>query len=394
MKKGQVIIFDLFGTIITDVSHDYKKGMDWLRNEVLTEETNSDTVMNVAEHFRHKYMRNRASTYRETSMLKQLEMFNAEIGLREKFSLSEIEYGFFNASRITAITDGLFDLLEYLKDEAFTIFVMSNTIFSAVTIKRHLDKFGLLKYFDEVYTSGDYGYRKPSDKFFNHVFKEIQKIGIIKREDIIFVGNSLEKDMLGASRFGFNPIWLSSESSGIGEQLTHCIRMESLQECKEYLESNYLYVAGISKNYSVSDGIGNRIVAYLQGCDIRCNDCHNQNTWNKFDGKLMSVRRLVSDVLLRMSSRARNVTISGGEPLTQSKALLTLLSAFELAGVDVCLYTGHEFDDVSVQIKNMIHYLKTGPFVHTFKTTTKGYYGSTNQKFWMKGVNGEWAQII
>jgi FMN phosphatase YigB (HAD superfamily) len=392
MKKGRVIIFDLFGTILTDLSNEYKKGLDWLCQDVLKKGTNFDTAMNVAEHFRRTYMQNRATTYRETSMLKQLEMFKAKIGFRTKLSLNDIEYNFFNTIRTIAIADGLLDLLKYLKYESFSIFVMSNTIYSAVTIKRLLNVHGLLQYFDGVYTSGDCGHRKPGYKFFNYTFKEIKLVEKVKREDIIFVGNSLEKDMLGARRFGFNPIWLSSELSNIGEQLADCARVRSLIDCKEYLEKNYLCVAGISKNYSVSDGVGNRIVVYLQGCDIRCNNCHNQKTWNKLDGKFMTVRRLVSDALLKMSSRARSVTISGGEPLTQSKALLTLLSAFELAGVDVCLYTGHEFDKVSEQIKNLVHYLKTGPFVHMLETTTKGYYGSTNQKFWEKGENGEWKQ--
>lgn len=394
LKKGRVIIFDLFGTILTDLSNGYKEGLDWLCREVLTEGTAFDTAMNLAERFRRTYMRNRASTYREASMLKQLELFRTEIGFRTKLSLNDIEYNFFNAIRVIAIADGLLDLLKFLKDESFSIFIMSNTIYSESTIKRLLDAHNILQYFNGVYTSGDCGHRKPGWKFFNYTFKKIKSVEMVKREDVIFVGNSLEKDMLGASRFGFNPIWLSYEANNIGEVLADCARVENLTNCKEFLENNYLYVAGISKNYSVSDGVGNRIVVCLQGCDIKCNACHNQKTWDKLDGKFISVNRLVSDVLLRMSIRAKNVTISGGEPLNQTKALLALLSAFRDTGVDVCLYTGHEFDEVSGEIKNLIHYLKTGPFVHMFKTTTKGYYGSSNQKFWEKGENGEWSQII
>jgi anaerobic ribonucleoside-triphosphate reductase activating protein len=377
------------------VSNDYKKGIDLLCRETLAARTEFDSAMKVAEQFQRTNMRNRTTTHKEASMLKQLELFREKIGFRDNnLSLYEIEYGFFNISRATEIVDGLLGLLEHLKERDFSVFVMSNTIFSAETIKRYLDAHGLTHYFNGVFTSGDCGYRKPGHKFFNYVFKEIRKVDTVKREDVIFVGNSLEKDMIGAKKFGFNPIWLSSESNDFGEELVDCARVENLFECKAYLESNFLYAAGISKHYSVSDGIGNRIVVYLQGCNTHCYDCHNQDTWDILGGKIMSIRRLVSDVLSRMSRVARNVTISGGEPLAQPMALQTLLIAFERADIDVCLYSGQEFDDVPEEVKSKVHYLKTGSFVHTLKTTTKGFYGSTNQKFWEKGVNGEWTQKI
>lgn len=393
MKNGRVVILDLFGTILNNVSNDFNKGLEWLRQNVLSTGTSFDSVKRVADRYYHLNMRDRTATSLEANMLKQLELFDSEIGYRIEMPFNEIEYGFFYASRVTSIADGLLNLLEYLTKKGFSIYVMSNTIFSASTIKQHLDMHGLLKYFSDVYTSGDCGYRKPSNMFFDFVFNKIKSFNTIKKENIIFIGNSLEKDMLGASKFGFDSIWISSESNGIGEQLANCVRVEDLSRCKDYIESNYLSVAGISKNYSTADGPGNRIPIYLQGCNLRCDNCQNRNTWNEFDGEIMSVRRLVSDVLIKMSSRARNITISGGEPLFQQKALITLLNTFELVDVNVCLYTGHEFEKIPEQIKNKVHYLKTNPYVHSLKTTTEGFYGSTNQKFWKKGENGEWEQI-
>jgi anaerobic ribonucleoside-triphosphate reductase activating protein len=392
LKPGRVIILDLFGTILSDVSNKYEKGIDWLCREILTVGTEYAAAKRVAEEYFRANMQNRTTTHKEASLQKQLEMFRERIGFRDNFPLSEIEYGFFKASRVTAIESGLMELLSYLKEKDFSVFVMSNTIFSAETVKRLLDAHGIGQYFNGVYTSGDCGHRKPGNKFFSYVYKRIREKVAVKRDEVIFVGNSLEKDVLGAKRFRFNPIWLSADKCGFGEELADCARVENLLECKDYLERNFLSVAGISKHYSVSDGEGNRIVVYLQGCDLKCRGCHNQSTWNEFGGRIMSVRRLVEDVLLRLARAARNVTISGGEPLTQPKALQTLLTEFGRAGVDVCLYTGREFEDVSDEVKSKIHYLKTGRFVHTEKTTTKGYYGSANQKFFAKGANGEWLK--
>lgn len=390
MKAGRVIILDLFDTILKDVSNEYEKGIDWLCREILTVNTEYDSAKKVADEYFYSNMRNRTATHKEANFQNQLELFQKQIGFRNNLPLLEIEYGFFKASRVTKIENGLLDLLNYLKDKNFSIFVMSNTIFSAKTIKRLLDEHNIGQYFNGVFTSGDCGFRKPGNKFFNYVYKNINEQIKIKRDDVIFVGNRLETDMLGAKRFNFNPIWLSSDRNGFGEKLVDCVRVENLFKCKEYLEKNFLSVAGISKHYSVSDGVGNRIVIYLQGCDLKCHGCHNQDTWNELDGRIISVRRLVEDVLLHMSRAARNVTISGGEPLTQPKALQTLLTEFKHAGIDVCLYTGREFEEVSDDIKSNIHYLKTGRFIHTEKITTKGFYGSANQKFFEKGADGKW----
>ncbi|MDR1902113.1 MAG: 4Fe-4S cluster-binding domain-containing protein [Treponema sp.] len=392
MRTGRVIILDLFGTILRDVSNEYEKGIDWLCGEILTVGTTFDSAKKVAEEYRRANMLNRTTTHREAILQKQLELFRERIGFRGDLPLLDIEYGFFTASRVTAIESGLIELLNYLKEKDFSVFVMSNTIFSAGTIMRLLEAHGIGQYFSGVFTSGDCGYRKPGKKFFDYVFKRIQEQVTVKCDEVIFVGNSLEKDMLGAKRFCFNRIWLSPDKGGFGEELADCARVENLLECRDYLESNFLSVAGISKHYSVSDGIGNRIVVYLQGCDLKCYGCHNQSTWNELEGRIMSVRKLVVEVSLLLSHKARNVTISDGEPLTQPKALQTLLMGFGRAGIDVCLYTGREFEDVPEEVRSKIHYLKTGRFIHTKKTTTKGFYGSINQQFLEKGVNGEWTK--
>jgi FMN phosphatase YigB (HAD superfamily) len=358
----------------------------------MPEECKIEDVLRIAEQFRRTYMQGRIATHREASHLKQLEFFKSGIGFRREKPLDEIEYGFFNVSRVTEPQDGVFELLQWLKKQGYLLYVMSNTIYSAKTIKKHLEALNLADYFNGIYTSADCGYRKPGQKFFRSVFTEIRKTVSVKKSEVIFIGNSLEKDMIGAKKFGFIPVWLSSATGGFGEYITDCVRVNDFFECKQYFENNYIRIASVQKNYSVADGIGNRIVVYMQGCNKHCSGCHNQSTWDFFAGKIYSIKELIIEILSHMSIGARNVTISGGEPLAQPKPLMTFLEALKQAGINVCLYTGYDFDNVSGEIKNNIHYLKTGPYVHKLKTTEKGFYGSTNQKFWEKGAGDVWVQ--
>lgn len=46
-----------------------------------------------------------------------------------------------------------------------------------------------------------------------------------------------------------------------------------------------VYINSIIYNRSLADGPGVRTVVFFQGCDIRCEGCHNSSTWNIDNGK-------------------------------------------------------------------------------------------------------------
>jgi anaerobic ribonucleoside-triphosphate reductase activating protein len=389
--RKPVIIFDLFGTILKSISNDYHKGLEYLANEIISNFTIED-IESIAEEYRRKYMTDRIITNREASMIQQLELFRDRLSFNMNDTLQDIEYNFFEITRICEINDNLIDVLNYLKYRGYLIFVMSNTVFSAMTIKKKLERFGIGHYFEDVFTSSDFGYRKPSRIFFSAVYKRIYTIQKIKKSDIIFVGDQLEKDVLGSRTFGFFPIWLSSQSEEDRVFLADCIRVSDLNACKDFIESNLVYLSGIQNQFSTSDGPGNRLVIYFQGCGRQCKGCHNQRAWSPNKGKRFFVKDLAIHIVGILSKYIKNVTISGGEPLDQEKAVKTLIDILSKAELNVCLYTSRAFNEVPEDIKNKIHYLKTGEFVQSLRDTTNGYFGSSNQKMWKK-ENNIWQEL-
>jgi len=95
------------------------------------------------------------------------------------------------------------------------------------------------------------------------------------------------------------------------------------------------------ESFSTKDGDGIRSVVFLQGCNLRCDYCHNPETWDMKGGEAFSVADL-ADKVLRFKDYwgvDGGVTISGGEPLLQAKALIGFIEFLKRHDVNVALDT-------------------------------------------------------
>ncbi len=64
---------------------------------------------------------------------------------------------------------------------------------------------GLHEYFDPIIISGDYGYRKPDPRLFQHALDKLQ----IHPSQAIFVGNDRYRDVFGAQQAGMKTVLFS-----------------------------------------------------------------------------------------------------------------------------------------------------------------------------------------
>ena len=98
--------------------------------------------------------------------------------------------------------------LKYLKQKKYLIFIVSNSIFSSKLLKITLEKFKLLAYIDEVYSSSDLGFRKPSREISEKVSKELQLV----KEKCLMIGNDIRIDGGFATNSDIDFIWLNSKN--------------------------------------------------------------------------------------------------------------------------------------------------------------------------------------
>lgn len=73
------------------------------------------------------------------------------------------------------------------------------------------------------------------------------------------------------------------------------------------------------ESFGLVDGPGVRFVVFLQGCHMRCQYCHNPETWSMQGGEKWTAEDLFSHVSRYQRYWRDNggITVSGGEPLLQ-----------------------------------------------------------------------------
>ena len=89
------------------------------------------------------------------------------------------------------------------------------------------------------------------------------------------------------------------------------------------------------------DGPGVRFVLFLQGCKMRCQYCHNPDTWKLKLGEQKSAREIL-DFALRYKSywgEDGGITVSGGEPLLQIDFLLEFFKLAKAEGIHTTIDT-------------------------------------------------------
>lgn len=156
------------------------------------------------------------------------------------------------------------------------------------------------------------------------------------------------------------------------------------------------------------DGPGVRYLIFFSGCAMRCQFCHNPDTWDMKTGTIYT-----ADELLDKAERFRSywgkeggITVSGGEPLLQMEFLTELFRKAKERGIHTTLDTsGNPFtkeepffgkfrelmkytDLVMLDIKHIDdeqHKILTG---HTNRNILElaQYLSDTGKKMWIRHV--------
>lgn len=96
-----------------------------------------------------------------------------------------------------------------------------------------------------------------------------------------------------------------------------------------------------TESFGSVDGPGVRFVIFVSGCPMRCQFCHNPDTWNMKVGELRSTDELLKQALRYKTywKDGGGITVSGGEPLMQIDFMIELFRKAKEQGINTTIDT-------------------------------------------------------
>jgi putative hydrolase of the HAD superfamily len=226
MEAIRVLAFDYGGTLgavgpPVDVSL-----MDRLLRESYARDLPAGFAAAFSRAVQHATTCARASLI-EQSLTASLDEVLAAMGFRVEASLAEVVDRYF-----TLLGDGLPDpaagpVLECLCERGYGLLLAANTFRPRWSRETTLRQAGWLGYFRGILLSSELGFRKPHWRFYQRVVE----LSCVSSAEILFVGDTLENDVLAPVRFGMRSVWLTRRSPFEVSQLApSCRSVAALRE--------------------------------------------------------------------------------------------------------------------------------------------------------------------
>ncbi len=138
---------------------------------------------------------------------------------------------------------------------------------------------------------------------------------------------------------------------------------------------------------SYVDGPGHRTVVFFQGCARGCDGCQSLHLWPTDGGYEVAVGDLVNQLLAEARQNQAgtlNITVSGGEPFGQPRALSDLVARLKANGAHLIVYTGYTYEQLQGERYDEalagIDVLVDGPYIRRLDSPDMQYRGSRNQR--------------
>lgn len=141
---------------------------------------------------------------RDFDSLEEVKKF----GKRKKFNLTdeqwrELHWRWYKPlEEISTVEKDLIQTLQLLKNAGLKLGIISNTFVNGCALDRHLEAVGIMNFFPMRLYSCDFKLRKPNKK----IFIEGSRLIGVAPENIVYVGDRINKDVNGALNCGMVPV--------------------------------------------------------------------------------------------------------------------------------------------------------------------------------------------
>ena len=125
--------------------------------------------------------------------------------------------------------DGAKEIIEYLHSNGYKIIIATNG--PIIPLETKINKLEIDQFVDVIFSAEEVGYMKPKKQYYEGLFN---KVHIENKEEILFIGDDLEKDIKGGIENGLDTCWVNYNDK-ITSEIIPKYEIISLNELKNIL---------------------------------------------------------------------------------------------------------------------------------------------------------------
>ena len=220
-----ILIFDYFETIIHNKSMDFNRALSEFWKRYYKDKCSFEDISAYGEELFQHLLALHSKGLEYAFVKDELPMYAKKYGGGVINMSPPEEADFLMNCNEMEVMPYIPEALAEFAQMNIPMYVLSNSGFTAAALSIVLERFGIRKYFKEIWSSADYGKIKPSKDFFEMAITSVLADSPEKnREHIVFIGDTYESDIKGATGAGINAIWINHNREKNPDNLpVHCI---------------------------------------------------------------------------------------------------------------------------------------------------------------------------
>ena len=235
MRKT-IVVFDLWETLFTDEHYDFEAGLKYLYDGFLSARC-------TFEEFKTEFYRIFQSLFRmgesgptEVCLIRDvIPPLFLKYGVEMPEDDAELEYMILTSMQEYSVSQDVRDVLERLTSAGVKLAILSNGLFRGSLVERLLSESGIRRYFERVFSSADYGVKKPGKGFFEIALNQIREDHPgVRLDEILYVGNDYDDDVRGGTGAGIETVWLNVAHENNADGLA-CHEIDDISKVLEFV---------------------------------------------------------------------------------------------------------------------------------------------------------------
>lgn len=209
-----ILIFDYFETLLNSRSMDFNRGLKVFWETYYRDKCTFEEMKAYGEELFEVLLSRHKDGYEYPFVREELPLYAEKFG-GDVVPLSvEEEADFLMRCNDFELEKGTEEFLAECSKKRIPMYVLSNSGFRGDALMLILDRFGIGKYFSKLWSSAEFGRIKPCREFFElAISTALSENPNEKREDIIFVGDMYDTDVIGAQNAGIKSAWLNKSGA-------------------------------------------------------------------------------------------------------------------------------------------------------------------------------------